>query len=157
MPKKFTFRLEALLTVKKNREEELKRKLAEKNREAEETRLEIERGQNTLKEFQKNEKDTRGGGGADVTSMRQSVAYRNALKLEILKSGQKLDGVMVAIYGINQELIKAAQERRAVEIIREKRYEEWKRENNVAEQKFIDDLSQQRYIRNQHSKQGAQD
>jgi flagellar export protein FliJ len=149
MPKKFVFRLEALLTVKKNKEEEIKQKLAKKHREAEEIRQEIERKQNTLKDFQKSAKEKRGGGSEDVTSMRQSVAYRNSLKLELLKTGQKLDGVMVEIYGINQELIKAAQERRAVEIIRENRYEEWKRENAVAEQKFIDDLSQQRFIRNQ--------
>ena len=149
--KKFTFRLEALLTVKKNTEEEIKRRLAIKNREAEEVRQEIERVQGRLKDFQSDEKATRRGGGEDVQSMRNSVAYRNALKLELLRAGQKLDDVVVGIYGINQELIKAAQERRAVEIIKEKRFDEWKRENAVAEQKFLDDLSQQMFIRNQNS------
>jgi flagellar export protein FliJ len=151
MPKKFTFRLEALLTVKKNKEEEIKLRLAEKNREAEEVRLEIERVQDTLKNFQKEGKEKRRDGGENVLSMRNSVSYRNALKMELLRAGQKLDDVMVSIYGINMELIKAAQERRAVEIIKENRYQEWKKENAVAEQKFIDDLSQQRFIRSQKS------
>ncbi|MDR2577905.1 MAG: flagellar export protein FliJ [Chitinispirillales bacterium] len=149
MPKKFTFRLESLLTVKKNKEEEIKLRLAEKNREAETVRQEIEQAHDKLKIFQKEGKEKRRGGGEDVQSMRNSVSYRNALKLELLKAGQKLDDVMVSLYGINQELIKAAQERRAVEIIKENRYEEWKRENAAAEQKFIDDLSQQRFIRSQ--------
>ncbi|MDR3012344.1 MAG: flagellar export protein FliJ [Chitinispirillales bacterium] len=152
MPKKFTFRLETLLTVKKNKEELIKQRLAEKNREAETVRQEISHAQDQLKNFLVSEKTKRSGGDEDVAGMRQSVAHRNALKLELLKAGQKLDGVMVAIYGINQELIKASQERRAVEIIKENRYEEWKRENNAAEQKFIDDLSQQRFIRSQKGK-----
>jgi flagellar FliJ protein len=149
--KRFVFRLEALLTVKKNKEEEIKRRLAEKNLEAEQVRQEIQEAHDRLKDFQTSVKTERRGGGESVTAMRSSVAYRNQLKLELLRAGQKLDAVMVCIYGINQELIKAAQERRAVEIIKEKRYEEWKRENAVAEQKFIDDLSQQRFIRNQKS------
>jgi len=151
MPKKFTFRLEALLTVKKNKEEEIKRRLAEKNREAEEVRREIAQAQEKLKEFQRGVKEQRRGGGEGVTDLRSSVAHRNALKLEMLRAGQRLDGVMVAIYGINQELIKAGQERRAVEIIKEKRFLEWKKANEVAEQKFIDDLSQQMFIRNHKS------
>jgi len=145
--KKFTFKLDTLLTVKKNKEDEIKRRLAEKNREAEEVRAEIERAQGKLKDFQRSVKEQRLCGGENVADLRQSVSHRNALKLNLLKTGQKLDSVMVEAYGINQELIKAAQERRAVEIIREKRYEEWKKENAAAEQKFIDELSQQMYVR----------
>jgi len=150
MPKRFVFRLEALLTVKKNKEEEIKLRLAEKNIEAERVRKEIEEAQNKLKDFQKDTKEGRRAGSENVAAMRSSVAWRNALKVDLLKAGQKLDAVMVSIWNINQELIKAAQERRAVEIIKEKRFEEWKRENAVAEQKFIDDLSQQRFIRSQN-------
>ena len=153
MPKKFSFRLEALLTVKKNKEEEIKRRLAEKNREAEDVRREIAQAQEKLKAFQSEVKEQRRGGAEDVSALRSSVAYRNTLKLEMLKAGQKLDNVMVAIYGINQELIKAGQERRAVEIIKEKHFSEWKKANEAAEQKFIDDLSQQRFIRNHNKSQ----
>jgi flagellar protein FliJ len=145
--KKFVFKLDTLLKVKKNKEDEIKRRLAKKNREAEAVRAEIEAAHAELNDFQRNVKEQRTQGGECVADLRQSVSYRNALKLKLLKAGQKLDNVMVAAYGINQELIKAAQERRAVEIIREKRYEEWKKENAAAEQKFIDDLSQQMYIR----------
>jgi flagellar FliJ protein len=145
--KKFIFKLEALLTVKRNREDEIKRRLAEKNREAVAVRAEIERAEGELKNFQRAVKEQRSGGGESVAELRQSVAHRNALKMNLLRAGQKLDSVMVEAYGINQELIKAAQERRAVEIIREKRYEEWKRENARAEQKLIDELSQQMFVR----------
>jgi flagellar FliJ protein len=145
--KKFVFKLEALLTVKKNREDEIKRKLAKKNREAETVRASIEAAHIELKEFQRNVKAQRSGGGESVAELRQSVSHRNALKIKLLKAGQRLDNVMVETYGINQELIKAAQERRAVEIIKEKRYQEWKKENAAAEQKFIDDLSQQMFVR----------
>jgi flagellar FliJ protein len=145
--KKFVFKLDTLLKVKKAKEDEVKRRLAKKNREAEAVRSEIEAAQNELKNFQSDVKEQRRGGVESVADLRQSVSYRNALKIKLLKAGQKLDNVMVAAYSINQELIKAAQERRAVEIIKEKRYEEWKKENAAAEQKFIDDLSQQMYVR----------
>ena len=145
--KKFTFKLDTLLRVKRNKEDEIKRRLAIKNREAETVRGEIEAAQAELKNFQINVKANRAQGGESVAELRQSVSYRNAMKLKLLKAGQKLDNVMVEAYGINQELIKAAQERRAVEIIREKRYEEWKKDNAAAEQKFIDDLSQQMFVR----------
>jgi flagellar FliJ protein len=145
--KKFVFKLETLLTVKKNKEDEIKRKLAEKNREAESVRASIEAAQEELKGFQKSVKAQRSGGGESVAELRQSVSHRNALKIKLLKAGQRLDNVMVEAYGINQALIKAAQERRAVEIIKEKRFQEWKKENAAAEQKFIDDLSQQMFIR----------
>jgi flagellar FliJ protein len=149
--KKFTFRLEALLTVKKNKEEEVKRRLADKNREAEMSRQKISGMQEELKQFQSGEKQKRAGGAGDIASMRGSVAYRNRLKMDILKEGQRLDQIMVAAYKVNQELIIAAQERRAVEIIKEKRYDEWKKENAAAEQKFMDDLSQQAFSRKQRS------
>jgi flagellar protein FliJ len=145
--KKFVFKLDTLLRVKKNKEDEIKRRLAKKNREAESVRAEIKAAEEELKEFQRSVKEHRAEGRESVAELRQSVSHRNALKIKLLKAGQTLDNVMVAAYGINQELIKAAQERRAVEIIREKRYEEWKKENAAAEQKFIDDLSQQMYVR----------
>jgi flagellar protein FliJ len=145
--KKFVFKLDTLLKVKKAKEDEVKRRLAKKNREAETVREEIKAAHDELKDFQSSVKEHRRGGVESVADLRQSVSYRNALKLKLLKAGQKLDNVMIAAYGINQELIKAAQERRAVEIIKEKRYQEWKKENAAAEQKFIDDLSQQMYVR----------
>jgi len=145
--KKFVFKLDTLLKVKRTKEDDIKRRLAEKNREAELVRSEIEAAQAELKNFQTNVKTNRKGGEESVADLRQSVSHRNELKIKLLKAGQKLDNVMIEAYGINQELIKAAQERRAVEIIREKRYEEWKKENAAAEQKFIDDLSQQMFVR----------
>lgn len=144
--KKFTFTLQALLDMKLHKEEEVKNRLAKKNLEAQETRRSIEEIQDKLKKFQADEKEKRRG-GEDIVSLRNSVSYRNTVKLELLNEGRKLDNIMVGIYGINQELVKASKERRAVEIIKEKKFAEWKKQNNMIEQKFIDDLSQQGYIR----------
>ncbi|MCL2688991.1 MAG: flagellar export protein FliJ [Chitinispirillia bacterium] len=149
--KKFVFNLQTLLDMKLRKEEEVKRRLAKKNREAEETRKSIEDIQEKLKQFQAGEKETRGGGEENIVSLRNSVSYRHDIKRELLSAGRKLDNIMVAIYAVNQELVKASQERRAVEIIKEKKYAEWKKENNMIEQKFIDDLSQQGYIREKNA------
>jgi len=148
--KKFKFPLQALLDVKLHKEEEVKRRLAKKNLEAEETRRSIEEIQEKLKQFQADEKEKRRG-GENIVSLRNSVSYRHSVKLELLDAGRRLDNIMVKIYAINQELVKASQERRAVEIIKEKRFAEWKKQNNMIEQKFIDDLSQQGYIREKNS------
>ena len=148
--KKFTFTLQALLDMKLHKEEEVKRRLAKKNREAEETRRSIEEIQDKLKQFQADEKEMRSG-GENIVSLRNSVSYRHDIKRELLNAGRKLDNIMVAIYAVNQELVKASQERRAVEIIKEKKFAEWKKQNNMVEQKFIDDLSQQGYIREKNA------
>jgi flagellar FliJ protein len=149
--KKFKFPLQALLDMKLHKEDEIKRRLAKKNLEAEETRRSIEEIQGKLKQFQADEKEKRSG-GEDIVSLRTSVSYRHDIKRELLNAGRKLDSIMVAVYAVNQELIKASQERRAVEIIKEKRFAEWKKQNNAIEQKFIDDLSQQGYIREKNAK-----
>ena len=148
--KKFIFTLQALLDMKLHKEEEIKRRLATKNIEAQEARRLIEETQDKLKQFQADEKEKRSG-GEDIVSLRNSVSYRHDIKRELLDAGRKLDNIMVAIYAVNQELVKASQERRAVEIIKEKKFAEWKKQNNMIEQKFIDDLSQQGYIREKKS------
>lgn len=144
--KKFEFSLEALLEVKKRAEEEIKLRLGELNRQAEEVRRSINEVQDRLKEFQASEKEVRRG-GEDIASLRSSVAYRHSLKLELLNEGRRLDDIMVQIYSVNQELIKASQERRAVEILKDKRFLEWKKQKEKAEQGFIDEISQQSFLR----------
>ncbi len=144
--KNFVFRLEALLDVKKRKEEEVKLLLAEVNRQAEQVRAEINRIQGMLKEFQVSEKLNRKA-GESIASMRSSVAYRHSLKLDLLREGRKLDEILQETHKIHQELVVASQERRAVEIIKEKRYADWKRKNSILEQGFIDEISQQGYIR----------
>ncbi|MFP4164150.1 MAG: flagellar export protein FliJ [Chitinispirillaceae bacterium] len=144
--KNFEFRLETYLDVKKRAEEEIKLRLGEMNRQAEEVRVSIQKLHDKLKQFQRSEKEVRRG-GEDVASLRCSVAYRHSIKHELLNEGRRLDEVMVQIYSINQQLIKASQERRAVEILKEKQFLEWKKKKNKAEQEFIDELSQQSFIR----------
>ncbi|MFW6245171.1 MAG: hypothetical protein ACOC36_04715, partial [Fibrobacterota bacterium] len=87
--KKFEFSLEALLEVKKRAEEEIKLRLGELNRQAEEVRKSINQVQDRLKEFQAGEKEMRRG-GEDIASLRCSVAYRHSLKLELLNEGRRL-------------------------------------------------------------------
>lgn len=144
--KAFQFRLEALLDVLKRKEEEIELRLAQKNRQAEEVRRTISLVHGKLKDLQSSEKEKRKS-GEDVVSMRCSVAYRHSLKLDLLREGRMLDDIVAQAHGIHQELVKASQERRAVEIIKEKRYEEWKRKCGIAEQGFINEVSQNCFLR----------
>ncbi|KMQ51163.1 hypothetical protein CHISP_1869 [Chitinispirillum alkaliphilum] len=144
--KKFVFSLEALLEVRIRKEEDIEKKLAQKNGEIELVRKEIERIQQDLKNFQISEKSRRAH-GEDIFSMRYSVSWRNQLKLDMLTMGKKYDDLCAQAYSIRQELTKATQEKKAVEIIKEKRYREWKLKHKREEQKALDDISTQGFIR----------
>ncbi len=142
----FTFSLENLLQVRIRAQEQVERRLAQKNREIEEARSDILNLQNKLKQFLHQAKEKRKA-GEDIHSMRQSVTYRNRLKLDMLKNGQQLNELAAQAHLIRKDLVKATQEKKAVEVLKEKRYREWLKMYNKHEQKQLDEMSTQGYIR----------
>ena len=143
--KRFTFKLDALLELRRQHEENIRLRLGEKNREIVAATRELNGLYKELKELQSTEKDRRAG-SEPVTLLRYSVAYRYKLKEDILRTGRVIDDLRAQAAAIRRELLGATKARRALEIIRDRQLEQWKKEYRRKEQNFIDDVAQQKYI-----------
>lgn len=144
--KRYHFRLETLLELRKRREDEIKLQLGKKNREMLAARKELAATSDALKSLQASEKKTRATAKSALV-LRYSVTYRYKLKEDIVKKSRLIDELGAQAEGIRKKLVRATQQRRAIEIVRERQLAEWKKEYSSQERKFVDDISQQAYIR----------
>lgn len=144
--KRFSFKLDVLLDLRKKKEDEIKLRLGAQNARIVTAQQEFTRIHDELKMLQTSEKEKRPD-STNVVLLRYSISYRHKLKGDLLAAGRKVDELKAGAYKIQKELIEATKKRRAIELVRDHRYREWKKENQEKELKFIDDISQQLYIR----------
>lgn len=144
--RRFHFRLETLLSLRKRKEDEVKQELGKKNHEILAARQELAALTGALAGLQATEKKRRVS-GASAVELRYSVAYRFKLTGDILEKGRAVDDLQAQALAIRKKLVKAKQDRRAIEIVRERQWNEWHKEYRTREQGFSDDVSQQGYIR----------
>jgi flagellar FliJ protein len=150
--KRFEFRLETLLALRKRREDEIKQELGKKIQGIVTVCKELAAITEALKALQGEEKRKRPVTTSAV-ELRYGIAYRFKLKKDILVKGRLIDDLQAQAHAIRAKLVKAKQERRAIEIVRERQYAAWKKAYRTQEQGFIDDVSQQAYIR--HAREAA--
>jgi flagellar export protein FliJ len=144
--KRFEFRLETLLALRQRREDEIKLELGKKIQGIMAARKELAEITEALKALQSEEKKKRPQTTSAV-ELRYGITYRFKLKKDILVKGRQIDDLQAQAHAIRAKLVKAKQERRAIEIVRERQYAVWKKAYRTQEQGFIDDVSQQGYIR----------
>ncbi len=144
--KKFRFALEPVLSLRERKEEQIKLQYAAKIAQIVETQKTREGIVRELQNLQESEKQNRAG-AKNITLLRYSVAYRFKLKNDLLMISQKIDDMNAEAFEIHKQLIQAAKERRAIELIKERQIKQWKKEYRLNEQGIIDDISQQGFIR----------
>jgi len=148
--KRFHFKLQALLEIKKRAEDEIKKKLGAKNREilaSRQDRLDV---QKKLESFFVEEKQQRLR-VLDLLALRLSISYRSHLQNEINKKEQIINTLMKEQDQLRQKLAFARKQSRVLEILKEKKLLEWKKEYHLEEQEFVDDVSQKGFIRRMHA------
>ncbi|MBD3419923.1 MAG: flagellar export protein FliJ [Chitinivibrionales bacterium] len=150
--RRFLFRLEPVLQMRKRREDSVKRDLARKNGEIDSARKTMNSLTGELQNLQEQEKMRRAT-TSDIIGLRHSVSYRHKLKIGMLRQGRLIDRLRKEAGDIRQDLVDAKKEARAVELLKEKQLVEWRKNYRLEEQKFIDDISQQQYIRRQSATQ----
>ena len=143
---RFRFSLETLLDLRRRKEEEVKLALAAKRGQIRKERQAMADMGEQLARMQQEQKEKRAT-TMDVASMRHAVAYRHKLKLDMLAEGRLIQALQQEAEDIRQQLIKATQQVRALELLRERRFEEWRKQYKAEEQGIIDDVSQQGFIR----------
>jgi flagellar FliJ protein len=141
--KRFRFRLDVLLDIRKRREENVKLELAEQNREIVKQQGKLNELHEELKKLQSDEL-VRRQREDNIISLSHSVTYRYTLKKEMLTVGGKMDEIQETIFRIRKKLISATKDRKAVEILKERQKSEWLKKYRTQEQGFIDDISQKR-------------
>jgi len=140
--RRFHFTLEALLQLRKRKEDEVKRELAHKNREISQMQAEVKRVGAEIGELQRDSRSARSGTTISVTDLRTWVAYRHKLMHDLAASGRRVEVLRGELGAIRTRLIQATKETRAVEILKDNRFAEWKKEYNSQQQEFTDDVSQ---------------
>lgn len=148
--KKFRFALQPVLSIRERKEEQIKLQYAAKIGQIVETQNTRESIVRELHNLQESEKQKRVDAN-NITMLRYSVAYRFKLKNDLLMISQKIDDMNAEAFEIHKQLVQAAKDRRAVELIKERQIKQWKKEYRLNEQGIIDDISQQGFIRKSKS------
>ncbi len=148
--KKFRFALQPVLSLRERKEEQIKLQYAAKIGQIAETQKTREGIIRELKNLQESEKQNRAE-AKNITMLRYSVAYRFKLKNDLLTISKKIDDMNEEAFEIHRQLILAAKDRRAIELIKERQIKQWKKEYRLNEQGIIDDISQQGFIRKSKS------
>jgi flagellar FliJ protein len=144
--KQFVFPLEALLEKKKREEDGVKHEMALINKEIGDGKKRLVDLKDSLQLMQSSQKNQRVN-TLDMVGLRHSVSFRNKIKLDMLATDEQIRKSYGKLSDIQQRLIAAKQQRRAIELTKEKRFEVWLKENRRKEQVFSDDISQQRFNR----------
>lgn len=137
---KFGFRLESVLKLKSQLEDNAKNSLARAARE-----LEIQKdclqGLKNINDGSINNLNTEVDEGIPVYRIRIYNSYLTSLKNKITVQKENVN-IAEQDVDINREsLIKAMQERKILDKLKEKKYKEYLKEQNKAEQLFIDELN----------------
>lgn len=145
--KRFHFTLEALLDLRRRKEDECKQELAKVNTRLLDAQGGLRAIEQEWVELQNSELERRKR-GVTPESMGQAVAYRLHLEHKAILQELEIRRIAAEQEQKRHMLVKATQERKALENLRERRYEEWRKIANRAEAKTIDDLCQIQYVRN---------
>ncbi len=147
---RFVFRLEAVLQRRKRVERERQLVVADLERQ----RLDFERRiGNCQREIRSHKSDLRAllagdratgshaGAGVDTRTVRLQAAASLHAQARTQRLALQLAGVYRRLEGARSELLRAATERRAVELLRERQFEAWKHEQNRREAIEIDEIA----------------
>ncbi|MCP3903362.1 MAG: hypothetical protein GY715_06975 [Planctomycetes bacterium] len=146
--KKFTFKLEPLLTTRRRAEQDKQRAVADLERQRRELEDTLRRHQEFISTGKRSMAD-RLVGTLEVASLRAHAGSTIQLMRHAHRILLELAGVHKRLEGARDELIEATRKRRAVELLRERRYEQWKTRMNKLEDDALDELAVQSAARSE--------
>jgi flagellar FliJ protein len=140
---RFTFALDPVLRMRQRAERRLQRAVAELERERRGLEALLQRQQAHLAE---GKHELRRGlrGTVDVTTLRWQAAASVQVSRQAQRLALALAGLHQRLESARMQLVAAARDRRAVELLREKRLEEWRAADRRRENAALDELAAQR-------------
>lgn len=138
--KKFGFRLEAVLNLKTQMEDNAKNNLARSARELECQKECLEELKN-LNEATIGSLNNEIDNGIPVYRIKDYNSYFSLMKNKIINQKENVNIAQKDV-DINREvLVRAVQERKILDKLKEKKYQEYLKEQNKSEQQLIDELN----------------
>lgn len=135
----FQFKLQPLLNVKEQLEDNLKNKLANALRE-----LEMEESKLSALEKERddyiNEVGKKSSKGVTVSKLKEYSAYIAVLGDRIIAQKENVNCAQNYVDKVREELIKAAQEKEILYKLREKKYQQYLEEERKSEQMLNDEI-----------------
>lgn len=142
--KKFEFRLEKLLDIRKKREEEEKIELA---RASGAYQLEVNRREKVLSTLREYRKDVMSGGKLDAGKLRAFDQWAKSSDFALMDIDKAIEQRRVVMEEHVKIYTERKRDRRAVEILREKAYSAWQESSRHEEQAELDETGGNLYRR----------
>ncbi|SKA72682.1 flagellar FliJ protein [Clostridium sp. USBA 49] len=140
--KGFNFRLQKLLDIRKDMEEESKRLFRE-------AQIEKEKVEERLKNLKENyNKHNKSSSKDTLVEKKIKNIYLNSLNKAIMETNLELQNKAQKLEEMREELKKRQIERKTVETLKEKKLKIFIRQQNLIEQKSIDEFALYAFIRN---------
>lgn len=149
--KRFRYRLQQILDLKIQAEEDEKDKLAKLMQQEEHERQVKAQLEAKLVSIQEDLKAKQAAGVLNVDSLRFFPQHIEFVKGQIINQELRLKEIAIRIVQQRENLMKAAQERQSYEKNKEKNKERWTQEIEQEEAKMIDELATINYARNQRA------
>lgn len=147
-PKRFVFRLQTVLEVKERQEEEEKKKLSELiawQRQEEQILAQMVHKEQDTRQRLKDKQEA--GQYLEVDELKRISYFLKKIAADIEAQKAKLVEIARRIEEQRQALIKAAQEKKTLEMLKEQHHHEWLREIEEEEARFLDELATLKYAR----------
>lgn len=148
-PKRFIYRLEKVLELKRKKEEEEKEKLGKLIQEEAHEREVKARLEATLANVQIELRHKQQAGLLDINDLRFYPQHIKTLENKIKYQELRLQELAIKIVQQRENLLKAAQDRKTYEKHREKTQEAWQAEMDYEEARLIDELATIKFARDQ--------
>lgn len=136
----YKFRLQKLLNIRKDKEEESKRKFKEIQKE----KLEVENKLTCLEESYKKYSNSC---NESIVEQKIKYQYLSALTVGINQTSKELESKEKVLNNAREELKQKQIERKTVEILKEKGQEAFLKEQNLIEQKTNDEFALYAHIK----------
>ena len=146
MEKKFRFNLEAVLRQRRAEEDACQRDMAKAMRQRMILESQLRSMQQTITES-KQELAEGLVGRIDLDGISSFARYSGQVRQRAMAFVTRLAGVEKQIGTARQQLLKATQARRALELLRDRRYQLWKKQRDTREAVELDEIAVQQYVR----------
>lgn len=137
---KFAFRLESVLNLKAQMEDNAKNNLARATKELEDQKAYLSELKN-INDSSMNSLTKEVDGGTSVFRVRLYNNYFSLMKEKIINQKENVNIAQHNVDKNRESLIKAMQERKVLEKLKEKKFKEYVKEQNKEEQLRIDELN----------------
>lgn len=145
--KKFNFKLETLLKVKKEKEKEAQKEFFSANQVLERLKEQEQDLKNESREMEELVRFTQKN-DPNPMKIRDISDYLRSIKEKIFALQDDLMKAANIVEGKRRLMVEAMAKRKSIDKLKEKQYEVWEQEIKEAENKFIDDLAVMRYLKN---------